>query len=168
MGELRPVDCELLRELMKDSRRSDRQLAKAVRASQPTVTRRRLRLEKDFIEAYTTIPKFEKIGFELVAFTFVKSRFREAGLEEKEEARRKGKEWIMKQPNCIFAVSGQGMGWDDLCISFHKSYSDFAKFKRSLNTEGADFITDSESFIAVLDSKNDIKPFNFKYLAQAR
>jgi DNA-binding Lrp family transcriptional regulator len=41
MGELGPADYELLRELMKDSRRTDRQLAKAARASQPTVTRRR-------------------------------------------------------------------------------------------------------------------------------
>lgn len=168
MDDLKPVDYELLWELVKDCRRSDRQLAKAVKASQPTITRRRLKIEKNLIDGYTAIPDFEKIGFEIIAFTLVKSRFRGAKLEEKEEAARKGREWIMKQPNAIFAVSGQGMGWDGLCVSFHKSYSDFAKFKKDLNTEAGDFITESESFIALTSPKTVMKPFHFKYLSQAK
>jgi hypothetical protein len=108
------------------------------------------------------------IGFELMAFTFVKSRFRQAKPEEKEKVKQKGREWVMKHPNAIFAVSGQGMGWNGLCISFHKSYSDLAEFKRDLNTEGSDFIAENASFIAVLDPKAIIKPFHFKYLAQAK
>lgn len=168
MRKLKPVDYKLLWELAKDSRRSDRQLAKALGISQPTVTRRRTRLEKGFIDGYTAIPNFEKAGFELIAFTFVKSRFRSAKLEEKEEARQQGKEWILKQPNCILALSGQGMGWDGVCVSFHKSYSDLAEFKRNLNTKGSDFITENESFVAVTDPKLVVKPFHFKYLADVK
>ncbi len=41
MKELKPIDYKILFELMKDSHRSDRQLAKALGVSQPTVTRRR-------------------------------------------------------------------------------------------------------------------------------
>ena len=78
MGELGPADYELLRELMKDSRMTDRQLAKAPELHSQR-SREEDRLEKDSIEAYATIPKSEKVGFELIAFTFVKSRFREAG-----------------------------------------------------------------------------------------
>ena len=60
MKELKQIDYKLLFELMKNSHRSDRQLAKALGVSQPTVTRRRAILEKDYIEGYTVIPKFGK------------------------------------------------------------------------------------------------------------
>ena len=72
MKELKPIDYKILFELMKDSHRSDRQLAKSLGVSQPTVTRRRAMLEENFIEGYTVIPKFGQIGFEIAAFTFLK------------------------------------------------------------------------------------------------
>ena len=62
MKELKPIDHKLLFELIKDSHRSDRQLAKALGVSQPTVTRRRALLEENYIEGYTIIPKLGKIG----------------------------------------------------------------------------------------------------------
>jgi len=61
MKELKPLDCELLFELIKNSRISERALAKVLKTSQPTITRRRARLEKDFIDGYTAIPKWNKI-----------------------------------------------------------------------------------------------------------
>ncbi len=66
MKELKPIDYKILFELMKDSHRSDRQLAKALGVSQPTVTRRRAMLEENYIEGYTVIPKFGQIGFEII------------------------------------------------------------------------------------------------------
>jgi len=48
---------KLLSELLKDSKRSDRELAKALGVSQPTVTRNRSRLVKDgVIREFTVIP----------------------------------------------------------------------------------------------------------------
>ncbi|NIO38282.1 winged helix-turn-helix transcriptional regulator, partial [Candidatus Bathyarchaeota archaeon] len=45
---------QLLRELLKNSKRSDRELAKILGVSQPTVTRTRNRLEKNgMIQDYT-------------------------------------------------------------------------------------------------------------------
>ena len=76
MKELKPIDYKILFELMKDSHRSDRQLAKSLGVSQPTVTRRRAMLEENFIEGYTVIPKFGQIGFEMAAFTFLKSKLK--------------------------------------------------------------------------------------------
>src|SRR4030066_359501 len=58
MKEMKPLDYQLLFELMKDSHRSDRQLAKALGISQPTVTRRRAMLEDNIIEDYTDFPQF--------------------------------------------------------------------------------------------------------------
>src|SRR5512136_1409157 len=77
MKELKPIDSKLLFELMKDSHRSDRQLAKSLEVSQPTVTRRRAMLEENYTEGYTVIPKLGRIGFEIAAFTFLKSKLKQ-------------------------------------------------------------------------------------------
>jgi len=97
----------------------------------------------------------------------MKSRFTNATFQEKEEARRKGREWIMKQPNVILAISGQGMGWDGVTVSLHKSYPDYIEFKRNLDREGAQFIGESQSFVALTNSREIIKPLHFKYLEKA-
>ena len=168
MEKLKAIDHRLLWELMKDSRRSDRQLAKALGTSQPTVTRRRTNIEKSFIEGYTAIPKWEKIGFELVAFSLIKHKIKYAKPEVRAAAFRKVEEWMMKQPNVILAIDGQGMGWDGICVSFHKSYSDFAEFMRKHNSELSDFLIESQSFIADINAATIRKPFHLKYLAEAK
>jgi DNA-binding Lrp family transcriptional regulator len=168
MEKLKTIDYKLLWELMKNSRRSDRELAKSLGISQPTVSRRRMIIEKRFIDGYTAIPKWEKIGFELVAFGFVKHKIKYAKPEVRKEAFRKVEEWMMKQPNVIFAMDGQGMGWDGIFVSFHKSYSDFAEFMRKHNSELSDLLIDSQSFIADIGSTTTRKPFHLKYLADAK
>ena len=62
----------LLRELLKNSKRSDRELAKVLGVSQPTITRIRHKLEQEgVIRDYTIIPDFKKLGFEIMAIEFV-------------------------------------------------------------------------------------------------
>jgi len=161
--ELKPIDYKLLFELMKDSHRSDRQLAKALGVSQPTVTRRRTMLETNLIEGYTITPTFGKIGFELTAFTFTKNKHKLG--KEKDEALKKLKDWYMKQPNVVLVLDGRGMGWDAVCVSLHKNYADFAKFVRTHDSELSDFITESQTFTADLNPGVIIKPFSLKYLA---
>jgi len=168
MKELKPIDYKLLFELMKDSHRSDRRLAKALGVSQPTVTRRRATLEENFIEGYTVIPKFGKIGFEIAAFTFLKSKLKQKTGQEKEECLKKMKEWYMKQPNVVLVLDGRGMGWDAVCLSFHESFSDFAEFIRAHDSELSDWIIESQTFHADLNPGIVIKPFHLKYLANPK
>jgi len=67
---LKDIELKLISELMKNSRRSDRELAKQLRVSQPTVTRLRSKLEKEgIIKEYTMIPDFAKIGYEIMGIT---------------------------------------------------------------------------------------------------
>src|SRR4030043_981956 len=99
MKELKPIDYKILFELMKDSHRSDRQLAKALGVSQPTVTRRRAMLEENFIDGYTVIPKFGQIGFEIAAITFLKSKLEHLCGEERTKALKRLSDWYNKQPN---------------------------------------------------------------------
>jgi DNA-binding Lrp family transcriptional regulator len=166
MKELKPIDYKLLFELMKDSHRSDRQLAKALGVSQPTVTRRRAMLEKNSIEGYTIIPKFGQIGFEIAAFTFLKSKLKQKTGKEKDEALKKMKEWYMNQPNVVLVQGGRGMGWDAICISLHQNFSDFAAFIRAQDSELSEWIIESQTFHADLKPGIAIKPFHLKYLAK--
>ena len=168
MKELKPIDYKLLFELMKNSHRSDRQLAKALGVSQPTVTRRRVMLEKNYIEGYTIIPKFGQIGFEIAAFTFLKSKLRQKTEEEKDEALKQMKEWYMNQPNVVLVQDGRGMAWDAICISLHQSFSDYAKFIRDQDSELSEWIIESQTFHADLNPGMAIKPFHLKYLAKAK
>ena len=137
-------------------------------ASQPTVSRRRVNLEKSFLEGYTAIPKWWKIGFELVAFNFVKHKIKYAKPEVRKEAFKKVEAWMMKQPNVILAIDGQGMGWDGVCVSFHKSYSDFAEFVRKHNSDLSDLLIETQSFIADINPTTIRKPFHLKYLEKAK
>ncbi len=168
MKELKPIDYKLLFELMKDSHRSDRQLAKALGVSQPTVTRRRAMLEKNYIDGYTIIPKFGQIGFEIAAFTFLKSKLKQKTGKEKEEALKKLKEWYMNQPNVVLVQDGRGMGWDAICISLHQNFSDFAAFIRAQDSELSEWIIESQTFHADLKPGIAIKPFHLKYLAKPK
>jgi DNA-binding Lrp family transcriptional regulator len=167
MKELKPIDYKLLFELMKDSHRSDRQLAKALGVSQPTVTRRRTMLEENYIEGYTIIPKLGKIGFEIAAFTFLKSKLKQKTGKEKDEALKKLNEWYMKQPNVLLVQEGRGMGWDAICVSVHKDFSNFAEFIRAQDSELSDWIIESQTFQADLKPGVAIKPFRLKYLANS-
>lgn len=166
MKELKPLDYQLLFELMKDSHRSDRQLAKALGISQPTVTRRRAMLEDNIIEGYTVIPKFGQIGFELAVFTFMKTKLNHKKGAEKEETFTKMKEWYLKQPNVVAVMDGQGLGWDAVCVSLHESYTDFAEFLRTMQSELSDVVIETQSFQADLKPGMLIKPFHLKYLAK--
>lgn len=70
---MKTTKMKLISELMKNSRRSDRDLAKTIGVSQPTVSRLIKKHEKEgVIKEYTTIPGFRKFGFELLVFTLVK------------------------------------------------------------------------------------------------
>ncbi len=168
MKELKTIDYKLLFELMKNSHRSDRQLAKALGVSQPTVTRRRALLEKNYIEGYTIIPKFGQIGFEIAAFTFLKGKLKHQAGQEKDAALKKLKEWYMNHPNVVLVQDGRGMGWDAICISLHQSFSDYADFIRAQDSELSEWIIESQTFHSDLNPGMAIKPFHLKYLAKPK
>ncbi len=166
MKELKAIDYKLLFELMKNSHRSDRQLAKALNVSQPTVTRRRSMLEKNYIDGYTIIPKFGKIGFEMASFTFLKSKLRQKNGNGENGNMDILKSWYEKQPNVVLAQDGRGMGWDIVSISFHKNFSAYAAFMRKQEEELSDLIIESQTFHADLHNGKSIKPFHLKYLSE--
>jgi DNA-binding Lrp family transcriptional regulator len=168
MLKLKQLDYELLFELMKNARRSDRELAKALGTSQPTVTRKRNNLERELIEGYTAIPKWEKLGYELFVITLVKIKPIIAVKEKYAATRKKGIDWLMSNPNVIMASACRGIGVDSFMISLHKSYADYDEFMRNYRLELGEFIDDVQSILVNLCGKELVKPLNFKYLAEAK
>jgi DNA-binding Lrp family transcriptional regulator len=166
MKDMKTVDYKILCELMKNSRLSDRQLAKKIGVSQPTVTRRRAMLEKNVIAEYTTIPVWEKLGYEIFAITLIKIK-QFIGSETKyNDTRTKGINWLMNQPNVIMSGACRGMGVDSFMISLHKSYSEYDDFMRKHRLQMGEFSEDIQSVLVNLAGKEIIKPLQLKCLTE--
>jgi DNA-binding Lrp family transcriptional regulator len=128
---MKHVELRLISELMKNSRRSDRELAKAIGVSQPTVSRMIKRFEKEgIIQEYTAIPNFAKLGMEIVAIVLFKLKYQS---QSDLSARiKKAEEFAEKHPNLIFASTGIGSSSDRVGISVHKDYSDYVEFAKDV------------------------------------
>jgi len=165
--ELKQTDRKLLAELLKNAKRSDRELAKRLGVSQPTISRRRGKLEEEFSDGYTIVPKWDKLGYEIMAITLVKSKAELATREKYEAVRRRGLEWLMKQSNIIMAGGCRGLlGFNSFSISLHRNYPEFDEFLRSFRLEWGDAIDVLESVIISLTGREVLKPLNLKYLAE--
>ncbi|MEM2093249.1 MAG: Lrp/AsnC family transcriptional regulator [Candidatus Bathyarchaeia archaeon] len=143
---------DLLYELMKDSKRSDRELAKIVGASQPTITRMRKALESlEYIREYTVIPALDKLGFELLSLNFITANITS-----------EFKEWITNNPKILFATFGRGFEDESLLIvSIHKDFTDFSEFTREIRNVVGSGLSSMKSFLSSV--KVDlIKPFSMK------
>ncbi|MDH5482417.1 MAG: Lrp/AsnC family transcriptional regulator [Candidatus Bathyarchaeota archaeon] len=153
---------KLLAELLKNSKRSDRELARDLKVSQPTITRVRQRLEREgFIRSYTIIPDWRKIGFEIMAFTFTKMRPEILS----DELIGKVKAYASKFPNAIFATTGEGIGMTGVIVSLHKDYRDYAQKLALFRMDWGKHMEDIKSFVMVL-GEGEIKELSFSYLAK--
>lgn len=156
----------VLKELLKNSRLSDREMARRLGSSQPTITRTRNQLEKEaYIKSYTIVPDFAKLGYQILAFTFIKMKSYPS-VEEVEKAAKLATEWVGKRHNVIFTADGEGLGGKDLImISFHRDYPRYADFMRNYALEWGHVVSDFESFIVSIGSGYKMKPLDLKYLA---
>ena len=140
---------KLLRELLENSKRSDRELAELLKVSQPTITRTRHKLEKsDMIQDYTITPDFRKMGFELLAVTLIKLK-PETRLPE---MTKKAKEYTEQYPNAIFVGRGEGLGMNSVIISFHHNFTDYTRKWNQMRLDWKDYVEDIKSFIVSLET----------------
>ena len=150
----------LLRELLKNSKRSDRELAKVLGVSQPTVTRARHKLEQEgVIQDYTVVPDFKKLGFELMAIGLVKVR--PDAITPESIAKAKG--YAAKLPQAIFSSLGHGMGMNGVVISFHKNYTEFHQQMNQFRVAWKDYLDKIEFFIIAL-GEGEYKRLSLTYL----
>jgi DNA-binding Lrp family transcriptional regulator len=163
---LKDIELRLVSELLKDNRRSDRELAKAIGVSQPTVSRIVSKLEKEgIIKEHTIIPDFRKLGIELVAFVFgVWSPDKLKDYTEDERVNKLEK-FFSNHPNAFFASSGDGLSKNNIIISLHKDYSDYSEFIGQVRAEWAGLV-DFESFIISLQAALIPLPFSLRNLGK--
>lgn len=154
------IAIKILQQLLKNSKKSDRELAKVIGVSQATFTRRRKQLEKKVIKEYTITPNLYELGFEILAFTFVSIR------EPREDFMEKARQSLSKCPNVIFASGGEGFGMEAIAISVHKDYTSYINFISEARLEGKDIALDMQSFLVSLQGDLEAKPFSFKPLAE--
>ena len=159
---------ELISELMKNSRRSDRELAKVLKVSQPTVSRTMDRIKKrGLIREFTIIPDFQKLGYQLVAFTLVRTK---SGLsaEEMEKARQTSLRDMREKspPEIVLFERGLGGGYTSIIVSFHHNYTEYARLKERMKEypfldHGA-----TTSFLMDLNDNVHYRYFTFSTLAK--
>jgi len=164
---MKEVELKLVSELMKNSRRSDRELSRVLGVSQPTVTRMRTRLEKQgYIKEYTMIPDFPKIGYHLLALTFVKLR-KSLSSEETERAREFTKRELSERNFGIVMVDrGLGLGYDGVIMTFYEDYSDYEKYRAVLKQYTFLDLSAIATFLINLDDEVRYRPLTFAVLGQ--
>jgi len=161
---MKDIELKLVSELMRNSRRSDRDLAKSIGVSQPTVSRLLKKLENDgIIKEYIMIPDFRKLGFNLLAFTFIK--IQEAGSKEIEKTT--GIIENMKEclPEVVMFERGLGLGYDGVIVSFHEDYSSYTNFRKRIRDCLLE-VSKIEDFLISLDIEDRYRPLTFAALAQ--
>jgi len=164
---MKKTELKLIAELMKNSRRSDRQLARVLRCSQPTVSRMIKRLEKQgYIKEYTMIPDFQKLGYTLMGATLI-------GITETpeikafEEIRKRTQEVEEKNPHALLmAVNGQNRNKNRLFITFYKDYSAYSEAMRLAKSLPYVSLDTLESFLVDLSDKTNYKMLTMSSIAE--
>ncbi|GEM_PF-414216 len=162
IAPLKHTEAAVLSELIANSRRSDRELAKAVGVSQPTVSRMIKRLESDgIVNEYTMIPNFKKLGYTLCAIIFLKLKdLPPGGIETVREA---VKESLSQSRFVILLLErGLGLGRDAVMVCLYKDYTAYADHKNVIRK--FPYIDASEVDSFLIDLCDDV---HYRYLTFA-
>ena len=159
----------LLLEYLKDSSRSDRELAKVLGVSQPTISRMKRRLvEEGIVNHFSAIPDLAEMGYEIMAFSLVKfnmEQFVKFSGEDPMKIVERAKKWAHSYPCVIFDSRARGMGVDSVTISVHKDYAAYQDFLTENKKKWGPLMAEVQYIL--VDLKGDInKPLSFKYLAE--
>ena len=123
MFALDEIDRKLLRELLIDSKRSYRELARSIGVSTATVINRVQRLESSgVIKGYTIMVDHERLGFELTVVTEI--TVSKGRLIEVEEA-------VSKLPNVCAVYDVTGLT-DAMVVAKFRSRRELSKFTKGL------------------------------------
>ena len=164
-GRIRDIELRVLSALMIDGRMSDRALAKKLGVSQPTVSRVRTKLEKEgYIREYTAIPDLAKLGYEILALTFVK--FKRVSGEKAKLARKVAEEILVDGLfNVVVFQTGISPGYDGLLASYHKDYTSYVKMLDHLKRSALE-VDRIDNYLVSLQDPISNKPLTYKSLAK--
>jgi DNA-binding Lrp family transcriptional regulator len=164
---LKDIEVKVLAELMKNSRKSDRELAKAIGVSQPTVTRTRTKLEKKgIIKEYTLIPDFKQLGYQIMAVVFM-GKPETRNRKESEELRNAAVELEKKTPKAsLMVVDGIGLGKGRMLIFLYKDYGSYTKGLQTIRSLPHVEAEELESFLVDLEDERNFRVLSMRQLAR--
>ena len=163
---MKDVELKLISELVKNSRRSDRELARVLKVSQPTVSRMIKKLKGEgVIKEYTMIPDFLELGYKIMALTFCS--LKEPNLGKKEEIIAATWTGLSGEPSQKIIMFERGLGLEStgVIVSLHEDYSSYAEFMGRLKEYPFLDMSSSRSFLISLEDKVHIRPLTFSLLA---
>jgi DNA-binding Lrp family transcriptional regulator len=163
---MKDIESKLISQLMKNSRRSDRELSRALRISQPTISRTIKKLEKEgYIKEYTMIPDFNKLGFQILAFTTF-SLTENISPDELEKRRNTLREEFKKEPlSYIIGMSGMGLKADRIIVTYHEDYSSYTNFLSRIRKDPLVQMGKVDSFMVSLRDQNHFHGLTLSALA---
>jgi DNA-binding Lrp family transcriptional regulator len=164
-ANMKPIELRLIGELMKNSRRSDRQLAKALGISQPTVSRLIKKLEKEgIIREYTIIPDFRKLGYEIMGITSV--QVTEKPQIGSDEIRKATLETEKSNPHAgLMIVNGMGGNKNRLFIDFFENYSQYSQVISAVRQFPFIDVDSIETFLVNLEDKTNLRLLSMSTIA---
>jgi DNA-binding Lrp family transcriptional regulator len=137
---------EIIIQLLRNSKLSDRQVSQKFNISQSTITRIRHKLEKKVINSYTIVPNLSSLGIKLIAFTLSNCT------NPSDSTMKKINEFIEKQPNIVFVGHGEGMQKTGIFVSFHRDFTEYTNFVQKFRLACKGFGESVESFIVPTDN----------------
>lgn len=166
-ANLRDIEVKVLVELMKNSRKSDREISKVLGVSQPTVTRARTTLEKEgVIKEYTLIPDFKRLGYQIMAVLFM-GKPETMDRKRSAELRKAVEEMENKIPVAtLTVVDGIGLRKGRMIIILFKNYASYTEklgLIRSLPNIEAENL---DGFLVDLSDERNFRVFSMEQVAR--
>jgi DNA-binding Lrp family transcriptional regulator len=163
---MKDLELRVVIELMKNSHRSDRELARAVGVSQPSISRTRKKLEEQgMIKEYTIIADYPQLGLALMSMTFTKMKG-PLSKEILDDLKKRARNTMSEHPSAlILGNTGIGYNADYVAIAFHRNYSEYNEFMRTIKGFPNVNIDETKSFIIDLSEKDQMQPLSFSHLA---
>jgi len=164
---VKDIELKLVSELMKNSRRSDRELAKTIGVSQPTVSRMIKKLEKaGVIEEYTMIPNFSKLGFTILTLVFTRMK-KEISPDLIVKVRERVREDEKESPSpALMALSGMDCDSDRVLVLLSEDYSTYSRYLSMVKEHPLVEIEGVKSFMIDLTDQGHFRPLTFSSLAK--
>ena len=161
----------LLQEYLKDSNRSDKQIAKALGVSQPTVSKMKNKLlEEGLVRHFSAIPGLAEMGYEIMAFSFIKFNTKNVvnfNIKKVMGLEKRAKNWAENNPCVIFDALAEGMGINAINISLHKDYMAYQEFLKASKRKWGKMLAEVQ--IVLVDLVGNVaKPLSFKYLSETK
>lgn len=139
---------EVLKELIRDGKTGDQEIARRLRTSRPTVFKIRKRLEeRGIIRGYSALVDFEKIGLDMQAVILYRWKDYSKSDELKSNI-----EMIKSMPEVVLFMKGEGLGSKtDLIVSVHRDLKDYETFIRKLKYQWKDNVESVEVFLSSIE-----------------